>query len=98
LSAITTATASADLSAGLQLAVVANYSAESDARQVHGALRGLLGLGRLSTPKERTDVHRFFDAFQIHLSAATLKVNADVPAQTMESLVAQFDLGRTPTR
>jgi hypothetical protein len=51
-SAIKTATASADLSSGLQLAIVANYTGEAEAKQVHGALRGLLGLARLSAPRD----------------------------------------------
>jgi hypothetical protein len=92
-SAIKTATASADLSNGLQLAVVANYTGEAEAKQVHGALRGLLGLARLSAPRDRPELQSVFDAVQIHLAGTTLKVNGDLPSQSVETLLRQFDQG-----
>jgi hypothetical protein len=91
INGVQSAIASADISRGLSLSVNATYANEGDARQVHGAARGLLALGRLSAPKDRPDVLAFYDAFQIRLDAATLRIDAEVPRDTLDNTLRQLD-------
>ena len=91
LAAITSARASADLSRGLRLTIEARYSGEAEAKQVHGALKALIGLGRLTTPESKRDLMRFYDAFDIRLEAATVRVNADISTEVLEEGLKQFD-------
>jgi hypothetical protein len=86
-SAIDTAVVSADLSAGLKLSVTAKYTGEAEARQVHGAVRGLIGLGRLTTPPDKPELLRFYDAFVTGQEGVTLRVNADIAADLLEKVV-----------
>jgi hypothetical protein len=89
-SAIDTATISADLSRGLNLAIDAKYTGEAQAKQVHGALRGLIGIGRLTTPPEKPEMLRVLDAFVIAQEGAQLRVKADLAADLLAKVVNQI--------
>ena len=89
--AIDTAVASADLSRGLKLAVTANYTGEAEAKQVYGALRGIIGLGRLMTPPDKAELLRFYDAFIVAHEGKTLRVNADVATDLLTKVLAQLE-------
>jgi hypothetical protein len=51
----------------------------SAARQIHDALRGLIGIGRLSTPDNQRELLRFFDAIQVSQEDRTVRVRASIP-------------------
>jgi hypothetical protein len=89
-SAIETATLAADLSRGLKLSVTANYTGEAEARQVHGAVRGLIGLGRLTTPPDKGEVLRFFDAIVTAQEGAVVRINADIAQDLLDKVVRHF--------
>jgi hypothetical protein len=91
-SAIDTAVASADLSGGLKLAITAKYTSEAEARQVHGAIRGLIGLGRLTTPPDKPEMLRFFDTFITVQEGSAVRVNADIAGDLLEKVVRQLSL------
>ena len=49
--------------------------AAAAAKQLHDGLRGLLGLARLTTPKERTDLLKIYDAIDIRQQGKNLVVD-----------------------
>jgi hypothetical protein len=89
-SAIDTALVSADLSRGLNLEIDAKYTGEAEAKQVHGALRGLIGLGRLTAPPDKPELLRVLDAFVIAQDGAKLRVKADLAADLLAKVVNQI--------
>jgi hypothetical protein len=86
-SGIDTALVSVDLSSGLRLSVDAKYATEADARQVHGAVRGLIGLGRLTTPPDKSELLRFYDAFVTGQEGVNLRVKADIAADLLDKVI-----------
>jgi hypothetical protein len=97
-SAIETATLAADLSRGLKLSITANYTAEAEARQVHGAVRGLIGLGRLTTPPDKGEILRFFDAIVTGQEGPVVRINADIAADLLDKVVRHFSAGLMPAK
>lgn len=72
-------TAWANLGAGLRAEISMTAAEAQSARQVHDALRGLIGIGRLSTPDNQRELLRFFDAIQVSQEASAVRVRADLP-------------------
>lgn len=72
-------TLSADLRNGLALASTATCATQADAKQVHDALRGLIGIGRLSTPDNQPDMLRIYDAIQVTQDQQKVLVSINVP-------------------
>lgn len=72
-------TAGADFRNGLDAEVVLTSPEASGAKQVHDALRGLIGIGRLSTPDNQRELLRFFDAIQVSQDGRSVRVRAAIP-------------------
>ena len=89
LSNIESWSAGADLRSGLKMEVRGLYRTEADAKLIHDALRGLLGLGRLSTPDNAPELLRFYDGIQVTQQAASVRVTADIPADALDKFLAR---------
>ena len=74
----------ADLRSGLKMDASAVYRTEQDARQIHDALRGLVGLGRLSTPDNAPELLRLYDGIHISMERNNVRVSAEIPADVLE--------------
>jgi hypothetical protein len=99
LSAIESWSVHADLRSGLKAESNGVYRTEADAKTVHDGLRGLLGLGRLTTPSDAPELLRFYDAIQITQQQKTVRVTADIPADALDQFLARLDRpGRRQTR
>ena len=75
-----------DLRTGLHLEAQVTCNAEDDARRVRDALRGLIGMGRLSTPDNQPDLLKVFDAIEVNRDHAAVNVSAKLP----QNLVDKF--------
>jgi hypothetical protein len=75
-----------DLRTGLHLEAQVTCDAEDDARRVRDALRGLIGMGRLSTPDNQPDMLKVFDAIEVNRDHAAVNVSAKLP----QNLVDKF--------
>lgn len=86
-------TAAIDLSNGIRVAgdFVSGDSAAS--QKLHDAVRGVIGIGRLTTPGDRKDLLKFYDAIDVKQEAEHVRVVADVPQDLFQTLLHMF---RTP--
>jgi hypothetical protein len=73
-----------DLRFGVTLAASGICSTDQDAKRLNDALRGLIGIGRLSTPSDRPDLLKFFDGIRVEYKEKTVRLNADVPMDVLE--------------
>jgi hypothetical protein len=78
---------SADLRPGLALKAVGNCASDSGAKQIHDALRGLVGLGRLSTPDNRPDLLRAYDDIRIDQQGKQVNVTVNVPQDLVDKVL-----------
>jgi hypothetical protein len=83
-------------SAGITLTSGANVQADifcvsnEGAQRVHDALRGLIGLSRLSTNQSRLDMLRLWDAVHIDQDQQVVHVRVDLPADLADKLLAEL--------
>jgi hypothetical protein len=84
----------ADLRSGLKMTADAVYKTEQDARQIHDALRGLVGLARLSTPSDAPELLRLYDGIQISMEKNTVRVTADIAAGLVDQSVERLKRGQ----
>jgi len=82
-----------DLRSGLNGLVVANCGSEDAAEQVQGALKALVGLGRLSVPKEQPDLAQVYDSIRITKEAKRVNLHIDVPEAMVDKFLGMW-LGR----
>ncbi|HSW49947.1 MAG TPA: hypothetical protein VLH09_07210 [Bryobacteraceae bacterium] len=87
-------TLAADVTSGVKAEVNAVYRTEQDARQIHDALRGLVGLARLSTPSESPELLRLYDGIQISMEKSTVRVKADIAADLVDKAVERLPRGQ----
>jgi hypothetical protein len=60
------------------------------ARRIEDTLRGLMGLARLSTHDNELDLLRMWDAISISKESQTVRVQADLPADLSDKLIAKL--------
>jgi hypothetical protein len=63
---------------------------EKEAEQIRGALRALLGMGRLSSPEEHREAVTIFDTMRVVREGPVVRFSADVPYDLLEKTAAQF--------
>ncbi len=88
----------ADLSSGMKLHVSAQCADETGAKQIYGALRALVGLGRLSTPSDRQELLQFYDGIDIQRQGQSLRLTANLPEDVVEILIRSFSNGARAPR
>ena len=75
----------ATLPSGLHLAADANAVDEAGAKRLQTQLKGIIGLGRLSTPDNQPQRLRFFDAIQTKLEGRSLHLTADITMDMIDA-------------
>jgi hypothetical protein len=60
------------------------------AQRVNDAMRGLIGFARLSTNDNELDLLRMWDAVSIAMDGETVRVQADLPADLTDKLIAHL--------
>lgn len=81
-----------DLRTGLNGVAVGVSATEADAQQLEGALKGLIGLGRLSMPANQPDAQRIWDGFRVTEQNKQVKLYVDQPLELVDKLIS---LGET---
>jgi hypothetical protein len=72
---------------GLHLRAEIICISDEGARRVRDALRGAIGLGRLTTKDNETDLLRLYDSIQVKQNQRTVRVNSDLPADLADKLL-----------
>jgi hypothetical protein len=80
----------ADLSGGLLAEVHGNTAAEKDAISLRDAVKGLVGLGRLSVPEKNPELLRLWDGIVAEQSGRSITIRADIAQDLIEKLVQMF--------
>ena len=93
---VQTGAVSADLRSGLSLRAHGACATEQDATQIRNTLKGLIGIGRLSTPENRPDLLKVYDAIDVQQQGRQIDVNADVPQDIVDRFVTTFVNGKRP--
>jgi len=83
----------ADLRAGLNATGVMACRSEQDARTLHDALRGIIGLARLSTPDSEPDLLRVWDGIQVSLAERTVRVRVQIAQELVDKLLGMLPAG-----
>jgi hypothetical protein len=73
-----------DFSNGLHLTARLDCRTKDDARHVHDALRGAIGMARLSTPDNQPELLRVYDGIQVAQGNSRVEVNGDLPADQVD--------------
>lgn len=80
----------ADFTAGLRASVHGRTQTDQDAANLRDAAKGLIGLGRLSAPENEPELLRLWDGITVTQDGRNLLVNANIPENLMDKLVAMF--------
>jgi hypothetical protein len=78
-----------NLSRGADLEAKGTCGSEEEARNLASTLKGLIGLGRLSTPDNQPEMLRAYDAIQVTQSGTSIQVVASLPTELVEKLMDQ---------
>lgn len=89
-------TAVADLRSGLKLAATGLCRNEKDARTLSDALRGLIGLARLTNPDNQPELLRAYDGIRVEQNRQTVSFTAEIPQELLDLLIARFRQGGLP--
>jgi hypothetical protein len=65
----------------------------ANATKIHDAIRGVIGIGRLTTPDDKLDLLKFYDAIDVKREDQRVRVMADLPMEVFQQLLNLF---RTP--
>jgi hypothetical protein len=90
LSSVESLAAWGDLSKSVRAAAIGSARDADAAKQLHTQLRGLIGLGRLSTPDNKPELLKFYDAVQVKQDGKTVEVDIDLPEAVLDTLIQQF--------
>lgn len=94
---VTGASAGIDVDTGAHLRMEITCISDQGAQRVRDALRGGIGLARLTTKDDETDLLRLYDSIQVNQDQQVIRVEADVPAGLSDKLVARLSSLRLKT-
>ncbi|HXG33978.1 MAG TPA: hypothetical protein VNJ11_11475 [Bryobacteraceae bacterium] len=83
--------AGADLRPGLDMTVEWTCRTKNDAKLLHDALRGLIGMGRLSTPDNERDLLRFYDAIEVSQQEAVVRVRMSLSPELVDKFLSRME-------
>lgn len=85
---------SADLRNGFEFQANGNCTTDSDARKIHDLLKGVVGIGRLSTPENQPEMLKVYDAIEIKQEGRAVNVAATAPQQIVDKFLGTFVEGK----
>jgi hypothetical protein len=88
IQSIQSGTFAADLSSGFDAVARGNCDTDENARQIHDAMKGLIGIGRLSTRDDQQDLLRVYDSIQVSQAGREVKVEMHVPREQVERFLS----------
>ena len=90
MSMLENVTAAADFRAGLSMFATGVCRSDQDARSLGDALRGLVGLARLSTPSNDPDMLRVYDGIQVAQQQRTVRVDVKLSQELLDKALAKL--------
>jgi hypothetical protein len=87
-------TLSADLAKGLDLKADGQYPDDRIATQTYNALKGFVGLARLQTKSDQTDLLRLYDGILVRQQGTEITVTAQAPFELIDKLRGMLPLAR----
>lgn len=85
------ASATADLSNGLELSAEGICRSEADAQTLNDALRGMIGLARLTTADNESQLLRAYDSLQVSRTGRTVRLHAPLPPDLLDQLLTKAE-------
>jgi hypothetical protein len=70
--------------------VTLETASDKEAEQLRGALRAILGLGRLNTREDRREMLSVFDGMQVVREGAAVRFSADIPFDLLEKATTEL--------
>ena len=86
----------ADVSKQVDFEASGVYSDATAAKQVHDTLRGVIGMGRLTTPDNQPEMLRFYDGVKVEAVENRVKISFEAPFDLVEKLSKMGPLRRLP--
>ena len=87
LGSIQTGTVWFNLSNGLSGLADADCSSDDAAQQVEGALKALIGIGRLSLPRNQPDLAQVYDTIRVTQEGHRVRLHIDVPENMADKFI-----------
>jgi hypothetical protein len=98
-SMLESAAAGLDLRTGLRLFVTAACHSEQDARSLGDAVRGMVGLARLSAPPDAPELLKICDAVHVEQQQRTVRINVALSQELLDQALARWqDAPGRPSR
>lgn len=86
-------TAMLSLSDGVRFEGEAVSGDAANATKIHDAIKGVIGIGRLTTPDDKLEMLKFYDAIEVKRQDERVRVTAGLPLEVFQQLLNLF---RTP--
>jgi len=93
LTSLQTGTIYFDLSNGLNGVAQGDCTSDASAQDVEGALKALIGLGRLSVPKNQPELTQIYDGLRVTQEGHRVKLYIDVPQGMVDKFLGMW-MGR----
>jgi len=90
LQTVQTGSISVDFRYGIDAVATGLCGSDKDAQEVLTALRGIVGIGRLSTKENQTDLLRVYDSIMIDGSGREARIKANISTELVEKFLAQW--------
>jgi hypothetical protein len=87
LKSLESATATIDLRSGLDADVRGLCRTDPDAKTLSEAVRGMIGLGRLSVPQDQPELLRLFDGIKVEQTQRSIQLNLKIPPDLIDRLI-----------
>ena len=97
MNSIESGSAYMDLRVGVKGKATGSTATDQAGKELHDALRGLLGFARLGTSKENPEMQRMVDAIRVTQEGKNVNVYIDAPEDALTQVLDVFS-GRTPVR
>ena len=90
LKSLTYARGGLDVREAFRAQVWLETTGEKEAEEFRGAVRALLGLGRLNTPEDRRQLLSIFDAMQLSREGSVVHFSTDIPFDLLEKTAVPY--------
>ena len=90
VSSVDTGSVYFDLTSGLNGVLTANCASDDGAEQVESAFKALIGIGRLSVPKNQPDLADVYNTIRVTREAKRVKLYIDVPDAMVQKFLGMW--------
>jgi hypothetical protein len=87
---VQTGTFAANLASGADLKIAGSCDTDANAKQVHDAVKALVGIGRLATPQDQPELLQLWDGIVVVQDRNHVRVSTVVPLDRVERFVGLF--------